>query len=217
MKFKEIKTTMLIAIILTLVLSTFKFGQGLDMDPIEVDNEINNLAASISNLDNEIMECENNKSNAHTMADAARQLNFDEGHEIIQTAKEIYSENGITLEQLKAEKTTLENRKLDLESSQKYIGTFKLTGYCPCSICCGKWANGITASGKKAVEGITVAADPRVIPLGTRVYIEGLGERVVQDTGGAIKNNKIDVYVSYHNKAYNAAYNQSAARVWILK
>lgn len=52
----------------------------------------------------------------------------------------------------------------------------------------------ITASGKRATEGLTIAADWRVLPKGSRVYIEGVGERVVEDKGGAIKGNKIDVY-----------------------
>lgn len=54
---------------------------------------------------------------------------------------------------------------------------------------------GITASGKRTKEGRTIAADPKVLPLGTRVYIDGIGERIVEDTGSAIKKNKIDVYI----------------------
>jgi 3D (Asp-Asp-Asp) domain-containing protein len=53
---------------------------------------------------------------------------------------------------------------------------------------------GVTASGKKTVEGITIAADWNKLPKGTVVWIDGIGERVVQDIGGAIKRNKIDVY-----------------------
>ncbi len=54
-------------------------------------------------------------------------------------------------------------------------------------------AYGITASGMKARRGV-VAVDTRVIPFGTRLYVEGYGEAIAGDTGGAIKGNKIDLY-----------------------
>lgn len=52
--------------------------------------------------------------------------------------------------------------------------------------------NGYTYTGMKAVRGV-VAVDPNVIPLYTRLYIEGYGEAVAADIGGAIKGNKIDL------------------------
>lgn len=79
------------------------------------------------------------------------------------------------------------------------LGTYKLTAYCACKKCCGK-TDGITASGVKAVEGITVAADTRVLPFGTKVLIDG-HEYTVQDKGGAIKGNKIDIYFEDHMTA----------------
>lgn len=84
------------------------------------------------------------------------------------------------------------------------IGNFKLTFYCACSICCGDYANGITASGTTATEGRTIAVDKNKIPLGTKVYIEGFGWFVAEDTGGAIKGNRIDVFMSSHQAALNA-------------
>lgn len=54
---------------------------------------------------------------------------------------------------------------------------------------------GITASGAKVKENHTIAVDPSVIPLGTYVYIEGIGIRKAEDTGSAIKGRKIDVYI----------------------
>ena len=81
----------------------------------------------------------------------------------------------------------------------KSLGTFKLTAYCACSQCCGK-CDGITASGVKAVEGITVAADTKILPFGTKIYIDG-HEFTVQDRGGAIKGNKIDIFFNSHAEA----------------
>ena len=83
----------------------------------------------------------------------------------------------------------------------KYVGTFKVTHYCACTICTG--GSGITASGKHVEEGM-IASDWRVLPKGTKVYIksgDSLLEKVVEDTGGAIKGNIIDVYVSSHERA----------------
>jgi len=57
----------------------------------------------------------------------------------------------------------------------------------------GQWT-GITATGTKTTEGRTIAVDPDVIPLGWWVYIEGIGFRRAEDTGGAIRGNKIDIY-----------------------
>lgn len=53
---------------------------------------------------------------------------------------------------------------------------------------------GKTASGERVRQGI-IAADPRVLPLGTKVHIQGMGIFVVKDTGGAIKNNRIDIWM----------------------
>lgn len=76
----------------------------------------------------------------------------------------------------------------------------KVTAYCPCTICCGK-NDGITSSGKPAKENRTIAVDPNVIPLGTKVYLEGLGVFIAEDTGGAITGNKIDLFKNDHKEA----------------
>ncbi|MET3209735.1 UNVERIFIED_CONTAM: 3D (Asp-Asp-Asp) domain-containing protein [Paenibacillus sp. PvR008] len=60
---------------------------------------------------------------------------------------------------------------------------------------------GRTASGKMTKAGETIAADWRVLPEGTVVYIDGVGIRVVQDKGGLIKGKKIDVYVRTEHEA----------------
>lgn len=60
-----------------------------------------------------------------------------------------------------------------------------------------------TASGTRVKQGQTIAVDPKVIPLGWWVYIEGLGFRRAEDTGGAIKGKKIDVYYDSLKAANN--------------
>ena len=84
---------------------------------------------------------------------------------------------------------------------QSITELYTITAYCPCVKCCGK-TDGITASGEKAVQGVTVATD-NSIPFGTKIYIESLGERIVQDRGVAIKGNRIDLYFDSHEEALN--------------
>jgi 3D (Asp-Asp-Asp) domain-containing protein len=86
------------------------------------------------------------------------------------------------------------------EPELEELGTFKLTAYCACPKCCGKWADGITYTGTKATEGRTIAVDPKVIPLGSTVYIDGV-PYIAEDIGGAIKENRIDVFFSSHEAA----------------
>lgn len=84
-------------------------------------------------------------------------------------------------------------------SKLKNIGTYMITGYCGCSSCCGK-SDGVTASGTRATAGRTIAADISNLPFGTKVVIDG-HTYTVEDVGGAIKGNHIDVYFSSHSKA----------------
>lgn len=76
--------------------------------------------------------------------------------------------------------------------------TYKITAYCSCSKCCGK-TTGRTASGTTATAGRTVAA-PAKFAFGTKLNIGG-HIYTVEDRGGAIKGNRIDIYVSSHSAA----------------
>ena len=93
------------------------------------------------------------------------------------------------------------------------LGNFKLTYYCSCEICCDV-ETGITATGTPVVEGQTIAVDPSVIPYGTKVIING-HVFTAEDCGGAIKGNRIDVYVSDHDRANALGVNY--ADVYLMK
>ena len=75
---------------------------------------------------------------------------------------------------------------------------FKITAYCPCAKCCGK-QTGITASGTRATAGRTIAASSQ-FSFGTKLIINGK-EYIVEDRGGAIQGNKIDIYMNSHAEA----------------
>lgn len=89
-------------------------------------------------------------------------------------------------------------------TQSNYIGYFKITVYCACSICCGKYAANrpVDANGNVIVKGAagrvliphySIAVDPKVIPLGKTVTFNGKTYRA-DDTGGKVKGNVIDIY-----------------------
>ena len=75
---------------------------------------------------------------------------------------------------------------------------YKVTAYCPCSKCCGK-SSGITALGTRATAGRTVAASSK-FSFGTKLNVNG-HIYTVEDRGGAISGNKIDIFVNSHAEA----------------
>lgn len=90
----------------------------------------------------------------------------------------------------------------DVADGATLLGNFKLTFYCPCEVCNGR-GDAKTSSGTTMVEGRTIAVDSSIIPLGSRVYIEGYGEFIAEDTGSAIIDKRIDICVSTHERAYS--------------
>lgn len=83
---------------------------------------------------------------------------------------------------------------------------------------CDTGCTGITATGINLLKnpGLKViAVDPSVIPLGSKVYVEGYGYAIAGDTGGAIKGNKIDLYMQSHSNA--VAYGRQKVKITILK
>lgn len=110
---------------------------------------------------------------------------------------------------------TIEELKND-EYEFVYIGDFKLTHYCKGAYphICGSGA-GVTATGTKITVGRTVAVDPKQIPYGTQMYIEGYGWRTAEDCGGAVKGNHIDIAVETHDQAMSMGIKYGG--VWVLK
>jgi 3D (Asp-Asp-Asp) domain-containing protein len=94
-------------------------------------------------------------------------------------------------------------------SATAYTAGPESTGKTP-----GMKGYGVTASGMRVAHGV-VAVDPRVIPLGTKLYVEGYGYSIAADTGSAIKGNKIDLYMDSLSAAYR--WGRRTVTVYILK
>lgn len=106
----------------------------------------------------------------------------------------------------------IQNKKIPVEKKEKketiddfeVVKTLKVeasafTAYC--KGCSGKTASGIDL--KKNPDIKLIAVDPKIIPLGTKVWVEGYGIAVAGDTGGSIKGNRIDVFVKTKKIALN--------------
>ncbi len=90
------------------------------------------------------------------------------------------------------------------QRSQWQTVRMRVTAYCACRRCCGKFADGITASGHKIRRGDTFAAADKRYSFGTEMVVAGYnkGKPIkVLDRGGAIRGNKLDLFFPTHKKA----------------
>lgn len=90
------------------------------------------------------------------------------------------------------------------------LGTFVVTAYCPCEICCGKSADGYTATGTQATEGRTLSVDEDVIPFGTEVIIDGHTYTAEDHAIDAINGYEVAIFFDTHEEAleYNTQFHQ---------
>lgn len=113
---------------------------------------------------------------------------------------------------------TIETEPEEIEPVLEELGEFRLTAYCACRKCCGKdpgdFGYGVTASGVVVEAGRTIAVDSSVIPLGSEIVIDG-HTYVAEDTGSAIKGNRIDIYFDTHQEALN--FGVQYADIYIIK
>ena len=80
----------------------------------------------------------------------------------------------------------------------------KVTAYCPCPKCCGKYSGGKTAAGHNISLGDTFVAADRMHSFGTEMIIPGYNDSQpveVLDRGGAIRGNRLDVFFNSHSEA----------------
>ena len=93
-----------------------------------------------------------------------------------------------------------------ISGSKTYMGKYRLTFHA---------GDTITASGRTPRVNHTIAADTSILPMYSKVYIEGWGTYTVEDRGGAIKGNRIDIFVESNRVAYQ--YGVQYANVYLVK
>lgn len=158
------------------------------INTIEENTVENTTQVEIAQKEEEKTEQEENKITTRGTTDKER----------TETTKSSNTSSGSTTKKTTTKKTT--TTKSSSSNSSGWIAV-EATGYCPCISCCGK-TNGITASGKKAQANHTIAA-PSTYKFGTQIEIKGYGTYVVEDRGGAINGNRIDIFFNTHQEALN--------------
>ena len=184
-------------------------------------NNLYGNGAKIENNKLKIQQCEEIKKQLHITAETIRKQDFYD-KDFVQSLSDKWHVQDTLQSMLISENHRLQ---IEIEARQneiaryKYIGEFKITHYCICYKCCGKSPSnpsyGITATKTKATPGRTIAVDPKKIPYGTKVVIDG-HTYVAEDCGGAIKGNRIDICVSSHSEALQKGVRRNVP-VYIIK
>lgn len=78
------------------------------------------------------------------------------------------------------------------------LGIFRTTGYCPCAKCSEGWGRR-TSTGAIATSNHTIAVDPKVIPYGSQIMINGV-IYTAEDRGGGVRGNHIDIFYDTHSQ-----------------
>ena len=116
----------------------------------------------------------------------------------------------VDINTLELDKQSLEK---ELEKRGRLLGTFEATAYTDDVESQGKWV-GQTASGMKPQVGV-IAVDHKVIPLGTKLYVEGYGNAIAGDVGSAIKGNRVDLFMETRENCME--FGRKNVKVWIVK
>ena len=130
---------------------------------------------------------------------------------VTDVAEELYAEEDAVelhpdhelIEMLKMNDSQIAYEKLDDQESW-HVVHMRVTGYCSCPKCCGKFSDGKTASNRKIRQGDVFVAADKQYRFGTEMIIPGYnGDGVVsvQDRGRVIKGNRLDLYFDTHRQA----------------
>lgn len=169
--------------------------------PIPFETITKNVSGSTENVKNKVLQ--EGKDGLKEITYKIKYQNDVEIEKIVIDEKVITEPQNkiVQVQKVQTQKTETTSRGMTLPRTTSTVAsgeTYKITAYCSCSKCCGK-ATGRTASGTQATAGRTVAASSK-FAFGTKLNIGG-HIYTVEDRGGAINGNKIDIFVNSHAEA----------------
>lgn len=172
-----------------------------------VSAEKENLVNTIESNNTKISQIDNAQNKLHEAAELLRELQNDDTNFIDSLSYKWLelNENKNILIQDNDDCQQKLNEIVKLENSRKYMGDFTLVAY---------YQGTRTATGTHPQPNRTIAVDPKIIPYGSKVFIEGYGTYIAEDCGGGIKGNMIDIYMSSYNECIN--FGRRKAKVYII-
>ncbi|MBR3173347.1 MAG: 3D domain-containing protein [Eubacterium sp.] len=186
-------------IVISIIAVVAVLSTALTLGTIDFDSKksANTVKAEISTIKSiESMQIQKSENKISLLGETPMDKAFAKANEQKKAkAKALAAKKAKKLAKIKKAKA----KKAKIRSQYKKLGTFNASAYCGCASCCGS-AGGHTASGTTPRAGRTIATDPSVIPLGSKVLIDGK-EYVAEDTGGAIGGKRIDIFFSSHSEA----------------
>ena len=186
-------------IVISIIAVVAVLSTALTLGTIDFDSKksANTVKAEISTIKSiESMQIQKSENKISLLGETPMDKAFAKANEQKKAkAKALAAKKAKKLAKIKKAKA----KKAKIRSQYKKLGTFNASAYCGCASCCGS-AGGHTSSGTTPRAGRTIATDPSVIPLGSKVLIDGK-EYVAEDTGGAIGGKRIDIFFSSHSEA----------------
>ena len=157
----------------------------------DVQDKLNIVQNELDQTNNLLQKTQNDLEKAQENFQNETNKSIELSNELEQLNKDLTNTN-IIIEDLKSDEYEL-----------VYMGEFRYTYYCNerYSHICGAGI-GLTASGKPTEVGWTVAADTSVLPMGSIIYVEGVGFREVMDVGGGVNGNHIDILMNTHDECW---------------
>jgi 3D (Asp-Asp-Asp) domain-containing protein len=178
---------------------------------------IEDYETTIKENEYKINQCEKIKKQLHITAKLIREQEDYNIEFVTSLSNEWHNQNN-SQNNLKDINKNLYTKLEELKLSQKkFIGNFTITHYCVENYrhICNNGNAFTTATGTVPTPGRTIAVDPRKIPYGSKVVIDG-HTYIAEDTGGAIKNNKLDICVATHSEALQKGVRRNVP-VYIIK